>query len=527
MFYRLTSATVIGVDAELIEIEVDLRKGLPQFTIVGLPDPAVKEAKERVNSAIRNSGYDFPLGRLTINLAPADIRKEGAIFDLGIALGVLMVSKQLKLTDDMADYIIVGELSLDGYVRPIHGALAILEKVKRAGIQSIILPYTNYREALLISGLNLFPVKYLTDAVDLCSGRTRKSDLLVATAADRRGVIPERVPQEDIDFSEVKGQSYAVRAAEIAAAGGHNLLFIGSPGSGKTMIASRLPTIIPPLSEKESVETSKIYSIAGLLTTEGGLITRRPFRAPHHTASEISIIGGGKNPIPGEITLAHNGILFLDEFTEFKASIVQSLRQPMESGQITVSRADSRLTFPARFMLVASMNPCPCGFYFDQERNCQCTSSQIGKYYMKISGPVLDRIDIQVQVKPLKAGSIMEHPLSVTSSVIRERVLQARRVQKERLNQYGLIQNAMMGAEALKKLCPLNSRIQKILYDAVDKFKLSVRAYYKVLRVARTIADLESRETIALDDVLEALSYREVENILYSRNFFRGKMCSH
>jgi len=524
MFFRLISATVIGVDSDLIEIEVDLKKGLPQLSIVGLPDPAVREAKERVNSAIRNSGYTFPLGKITINLAPADKRKEGSIFDLGIALGILAVSGQIQPSENMHSFIILGELSLDGYVRPIHGILAILEKAKKIGIQNIILPSANCSEARLIAGLRLFPVQYLRDAVEPFSGKgkncgLRKGEILIEKKRER-GMRQEG----EGDFSEVRGQNYAVRAVEIAAAGGHNILLIGSPGSGKTMIASRIPTIVPPLTEEESIQTSKIYSIAGLLPASEGLIWYRPFRAPHHTASENSIIGGGKNPIPGEITLAHNGILFLDEFPEFKSSIVQSLRQPMESGKITISRADSRISFPARFMLVAAMNPCPCGYLFDQKRRCQCSSTQIGKYYMKISGPVLDRIDIQVEVKPLKAQDIMDSAHSESSSAIRERVIRARELQTERLKKYHLTLNAMMGAEIVKKLCPLSDQIEKLLHASVDRFKLSVRAYYKVIKVSRTIADLAQREHICMEDVLEALSYREVENILYNRLFKQNRV---
>ncbi|MBA7658654.1 Competence protein ComM [subsurface metagenome] len=523
MFYRLKSATVMGVDSSIIEIEVDLKKGLPQQTIVGLPDTAVKEAKERVNSAIRNSGFNFPLGKLTINLAPADIKKEGSIFDLGIALGILTVSEQIEIIQDIETFIILGELSLDGFVRPIHGVLAILEDAKEIGIQNLILPIDNYQEARLISGLAIYPVGYLKDAVQIVSGHSSKGNPdLISKSRNAKNININKKKNNkynrfDVDFSEVKGQNYAVRAVEITASGGHNILLIGSPGSGKTMIASRIPTIIPELSEKESIETTKIYSIAGFLPSNEGLIKNRPFRAPHHTASEISIIGGGKNPIPGEITLAHNGILFLDEFTEFKSNIIQSLRQPIEDGVITIARADVRILFPALFMLVASMNPCPCGYLFDTERKCQCNHSQISKYYMKISGPVLDRIDIQVEVKPLKACDIIEYKSAESSSVIKKRVLQARKIQKERLAKYGIALNALMNVELIKKYCALDKQLQELMYFAVERYKLSARAYYKILKVARTIADLENRDKILKEDILEALSYREVENILYNK----------
>jgi magnesium chelatase family protein len=520
MFCRLISATVIGVVSEIIEVEVDLKKGLPHQSIVGLPDPAVREAKERVNSAIRNSGYNFPIGRLTINLAPADIKKEGSIFDLAIAVGILTVSEQIKTIENLDASIIVGELSLDGLIRPIRGLLAILERAKNIGVKNIILPLGNYQEALLISDLNIYPVQYLQDAVKIISGCKHDTKEIFIGERNKEN-MNEQSGDYDIDFSEVKGQNYAIRAVEVAVSGGHNLLLIGSPGSGKTMIATRIPTIIPALSENESIETSKIYSVAGFLPAHKGLIRKRPFRAPHHTASEISIIGGGKNPIPGEITLAHNGILFLDEFTEFKSSIIQSLRQPIENGVITIARADSRITFPALFMLVASMNPCPCGYLFDPERVCQCTFSQISKYYLKISGPVLDRIDIQIEVKPLKANDIVEYSSTEPSANIRERVMKAREIQAERFTKHGITLNAMMTTELIKKFCVLDNRMQQLLYDAINKYKLSVRSSYKVLKVARTIADLDERNHITTDDILEALSYREVENILYNKPFYK------
>jgi len=515
MFCRLMSATVIGVGSSIIEVEVDLKKGFPQQTIVGLPDPSIKEAKERVHSAIRNTGFSFPLGRLTVNLAPADLKKEGSIFDLAIAVGILIVSGQVPADERLGSFIILGELSLDGHVRPIHGVLAILEMAKNRNIGNIIIPGDNFKEASLLSGLSIYPVNLLKEAIEVLSGKV--------------SCVPAPQPQTEnekgncshggwgVDFSEVKGQSYAVRAVEVAAAGGHNLLLIGSPGSGKTMIASRMPTILPEMTEEESIETTKIYSIAGLLPSETGLIKKRPFRSPHHTASEISIIGGGKNPIPGEVTLSHNGILFLDEFTEFKSSIIQSLRQPIESGSISIARADTRLVFPARFMLVASMNPCPCGYLFDTEKTCRCNPGQINKYYMKVSGPVLDRIDLQVEVRPLKAFEIVKSGSSPPSSDIRGRVIRAREIQKRRFGQHGTALNCQMNTELMKRYCGLSSEMEELLYTAIKKYKLSARSYHKILRVARTIADLECREKVQKKDILEALSFREVENILYNK----------
>lgn len=528
MFYRLRSASVTGVDSSIIEIEVDLKKGFPQQTIVGLPDLAVKEARERVNSAIRNSGFNFPLGKLTINLAPADLRKEGSIFDLAIAIGILIVSNQVKVKRDSSSFLILGELALDGYVRPIHGVLAILEKAKEIGILNIIIPCKNYREARLISGLNIYSVKYLKEAIKIYS-QTGDSPIDPHNPEEDEnkieGLREGKIRNDEVDFSEVKGQTYAVRAAEIAAAGGHNILLVGSPGSGKTMIASRIQTILPGMTEKEAIETTKIYSIAGLLPSEDGLIKKRPFRAPHHTASDISIIGGGKNPLPGEITLAHNGVLFLDEFVEFKCNTIQSLRQPLEDGIISISRADSRVTFPALFMLVASMNPCPCGYLFDTERVCRCEPLKVNRYFMKLSGPILDRIDLQVAVKPLKAWEIVQSKTSESSSEIKKRVLRVRKIQEERLSKHGISLNARMNVELIKRYCPINEQLQELLYSAIKKFRLTARSYYKVLKVARTIADLVERETILEEDILEALSFREVENILYNKPLNGVKVC--
>jgi magnesium chelatase family protein len=522
MFCRLRSATVIGVGSSFIDVEVDLKKGFPQQTIVGLPDPAIREARERVSSAIRNTGFDFPIGRLTINLAPADLKKEGSIFDLAMAVGILAVSGQIS-TEGTApigaldSFILLGELSLDGRIRPIHGVLAILEMARKTAINKAIIPRDNVREAGLISGLAVYPVQRLREAIEVLTGNRAHAEAVYREKAAEQS--DSDTVRFGIDFSEVKGQNYAVRAVEIAAAGGHNLLLIGSPGSGKTMIASRIPTILPDMTEEESIETTKIYSVAGLLPLDTGLIRKRPFRSPHHSASEVAIVGGGKNPIPGEVTLSHNGILFLDEFPEFKSSIIQSLRQPIESGTIAIARADSRLVFPARFMLVASMNPCPCGYLFDTDKNCRCSPGQINKYYMKVSGPVLDRIDLQVEVKPLKAYEIVQSPASPASAAIRDRVIRARVIQIGRLGQYGITLNSQMNSELQKRYCRLTSEMEELLYAAIKKYRLSARSYNKVLRVARTIADLDSREQIRKEDLLEALSFREVENILYNRQY--------
>ena len=523
MFCRLHSATVLGIAASIIEIEVDLKKGLPFQSIVGLPDTAVKEARERVGAAIRNSGFAFPLGSLTINLAPADLRKVGSIFDLAIAVGVLLASKQIQNNRETESFIFVGELSLDGTLRPVKGVLSIAEKARNEGIKRMVLPVQNYHEASLVTGLTLHAVSCLCKAVDaLCAGSDTTLPVKITTSL-KNGKSHEKC---NTDFSDVRGQNYATRAASVAAAGGHNMLFIGSPGSGKTMIANRIPGILPPMSENESLETTKIYSAAGLLSEQEGLIGRRPFRMPHHTASDVSIVGGGRNPLPGEITLAHNGVLFMDEFPEFKNNIIQALRQPLENGYISITRADCRFVYPARFMLVAAMNPCPCGYLFDPEYECRCSRQHISRYFMKISGPILDRIGIQVVVKPLKPYDIIEGKPAETTESIRHRVMTARALQNERFSASAINNNASMNAEQIKRHCSLNRNARNILYDAAKKFRLTARSYHKILQVARTVADLDERADVSDEDILEALSYREVERILYGEKMDTRKMYS-
>lgn len=545
MFCRLKSATTLGIEALIIDIEVDLKKGLPSQTIVGLPDPAVREAKERVHSAIRNSGYEFPLGSLTINLAPASQKKEGSIFDLAIALGILIVSGKIGVSVDLSSFMMLGELSLDGFIRPVRGVISILEKARESGITDVLLPHENLSEALLISGLHIIPVGCLGDAVSIISKdksdkglEIKKPEVFTQMQGFKtregfkypslNGGSANEKPGKDflersanhkasMDFSEIGGQRYAIRAIEIAVAGGHNLLLIGSPGAGKTMLASRIPTIMPGMSEEEALETTRIYSVAGMLAPEHGLVVERPFRSPHHTSSEAAIIGGGRNPLPGEVTLSHNGVLFLDEFSEFKSNIIQSLRQPVENGLIMVSRADFRITYPARFMLVAAMNPCPCGYFFDPQKVCRCSEQHLNRYFRKISGPILDRIDIQVEVKPLKVADIVDGGPSESSAVIRERVIKARSIQQERFKHTEIKLNAQMTQELIKKYCGVSKEIRDLLYAIVKKFNFSMRSYLKILRVARTIADIGERDNVLADDILEATSYREIENIIYRR----------
>lgn len=538
MFFRTYSATLIGVNSRIIEVEVDFKKGLPNNTIVGLPDPAIREARERVNAAIRNSGFEFPIGRLTVNLAPAQLKKEGTSFDMAIATGILLVSNQIKSRIDISRLLLIGELALDGMIRPVRGIIAIVQEAREKGILYVVLPKENMNEASLVSGIKLVPVERLKEVAEIFASEesieakqvtcdrgvlsNRKMDKPGGIVGDRYASIYSGTDEGSMDFSEVIGQEYVKRAAQICIAGAHNMLLIGSPGSGKTMVASRLPTIMPDLSEEESIETTKIYSIAGLLVEGFGLMKKRPFRAPHSTASNVSIIGGGKNPIPGEITLAHNGVLFLDEFPEFNRNVIQALRQPVENGSITISRADTRITFPARFILVGSMNPCPCGYLFDSDNECHCDPRKVRQYYMKLSAPILDRFDLQVVVNPLKIDSMITPDRGTNSSSIKQGVLVARETQNRRFKDMGGgYYNSNMNDEEVEKYCVIKNDVKKLLFEAARIYNMSMRGFQKVLKVARTIADLDQKENIGEDEVLEALNYRGVSHILSS--YFRNK----
>ena len=495
MLSKIFSAGLLGIDAYLVEVEVDIAMGLANWNTVGLPESTVRESRDRVIAAIRNSGYDFHRRRVTINLAPADIKKEGTAFDLPIAMGLLASSEVIPL-DGLKSYLLVGELSLHGEVKPIRGALSItmLAKQKR---RKLILPRANVAEASVVKGVEIYGVETLADIVTFLTGERS----LTATSPP---LLPatDTVILSSVDFAEIKGQAHAKRALEIAAAGGHNIAMVGPPGSGKTMLAQRLPTILPPMSFDESLETTKIYSIAGQLNGQGPLIQQRPFRSPHHTISTAGLAGGGSTPRPGEISLAHNGILFLDELPEFKKDVLEILRQPLESGSVSIARAAATLSFPARFTLVASQNPCMCGFFGSPNQTCTCTSAQIRRYLTRLSGPLLDRIKFQ-ELIDTKEGE--------NSATIRSRVLKARELQQHRFQKLKLHSNSQMTGRSIRKFCPIDSEGTRILEGAVNKLRLSARAFDRILKVARTISDLANSPEIKPNHLAEAIQYRSLD----------------
>ena len=509
MLAKVLSCSTSGIDAYIVDVEVDISGGLPAFSIVGLPDTAIRESKDRIKAAIKNVGFEFPSKKITVNLAPANIKKEGAGFDLPIAIGILISSGVLK-QEDLRDHIICGELSLDGRIKHIRGALPIALKLKELNKDKIILPKDNSQESSVTKDVAVYAVSSLGEVVDFLKGHLELKPL-----RSRTRFLYRKNSQYNVDFGDVKGQFHVKRGLEVAAAGGHNALLIGPPGSGKSMLARRLPTILSEMTLDEALETSKIQSVAGLLSPKKGLTATRPFRSPHHTISSAAMVGGGSHPRPGEISLVHNGILFLDELPEFNRNILEVLRQPIEDGEITISRVEATVTYPSRFMLIAAMNPCPCGYFTDPKHECHCTPYQIQRYISKISGPLLDRIDIHLQVPHLTYNQLSRKREGTPSSVIRERVNRARDIQKKRYIRDNIYFNAHLGPKTLDRYCVLDKDGEELLKMAILEIGLSARAYDKILKVARTIADLDEKEKIESGHIAESIGYRSLDRNLF------------
>jgi len=505
MLAKVHSAAVLGIDAYPVEVEVNSGMGKPSVIVVGLPDAAVKESRDRVRTAIHNSAYKFVMGCTTINLAPADVKKEGPSFDLPIAVGILAVTEQIT-APQLGDYVIVGELALSGEVRSVNGVLPIALCARAQGKRGLIVPADNAAEAAVVAGLNVYPARTLREVAEFVSGKHE-----LAPMREDPSRIFQQEQRYEVDFADVKGQESAKRALEVAAAGGHNVIMVGPPGSGKTLLAKRMPTIMPPLHLEEALEVTKIHSISGLLAKGQALVATRPFRAPHHTTSNAGLLGGTVNLTPGEISLAHHGVLFLDELPEFHRDVLEALREPLEEGRVVISRASGTMTFPASFMLVAAMNPCPCGFYGDPKKECRCSPAMIQRYRNKISGPLLDRIDIHIEVPAVKYKEMAGEATGEPSAPIRARVERARAVQRQRLGKC----NARLTPKQIKEHCQLDEEGQELLKMAMTELNLSARAYDRILKVARTIADLDGSERIQPDHISEAIQYRSLDRQLW------------